>query len=254
MSLAQAQKARTDERLSQSEVQLAQAIGAAGTTLAVAPMPVLTVEDSFAAPVSNERTTHPQTREAEAAVDVAVAQVQAARMQYLPHVSLVAALWSRGSGLGVPEATGGLLPNVANFGVGIVAAWSPMDSLLVHKRVRAAQAQATWARAQSEEVLQSLGTQINAAHASLRSAAVVLQHAPTALAAAKMGEAQAVARYQAGLSRVLEVSDAQRLLLQADMEAALAQVSVLRAQLRFCRAIGDLVPCLLAFRTQMGGR
>ena len=51
------------------------------------------------------------------------------------------------------------------------------------------------------------------------------------LAAAQQSEAQARARYQAGLASIVEVADAQSLLAQAEYQDQLARVDVWRALL-----------------------
>lgn len=51
-------------------------------------------------------------------------------------------------------------------------------------------------------------------------------------------------RYEAELSTVTEVAEAQRLLAQAEVENALARLSIWRAQLAEAKAKGDLAPLL----------
>ena len=63
------------------------------------------------------------------------------------------------------------------------------------------------------------------------------------LAAAQQSEAQARARYQAGLASIVEVADAQSLLAQArSIRMQLARVDVWRALLAQAVAQGDLAP------------
>jgi outer membrane protein TolC len=65
---------------------------------------------------------------------------------------------------------------------------------------------------------------------------------PAQLSAARQADAQARARYEAGLTGILEVADAQRLLAQAESEEALASLAVWRARLALAAATGDLAP------------
>jgi outer membrane protein len=257
LALSESQHEHAEERHAISRALLAQAIGAAGAELHLAP-PLLngmreSQDGSPEASVETRALSHPVVREADSATQAAAAQVRATRLQYLPRVDLVAALWSRGSGLGPTETAAGMVPDTPNWGVGLVASWSPMEAFSVRQRTLAARAQQQLAQAQSEETLQAVRTQLATASASQRAAIAVLQHAPIALGAAKLGEQQAVARYKAGLARLLEVSDAQRLLAQAEAGEALAQVGVLRAQLLLCRALGDLAPCLQRLHAGAGG-
>ena len=66
-------------------------------------------------------------------------------------------------------------------------------------------------------------------------ARAVAANTPVQLAAAQQSEAQARARYQAGLASVVDVADAQRLLAQAEIEDALARLEVWRALLARAR-------------------
>jgi outer membrane protein TolC len=62
------------------------------------------------------------------------------------------------------------------------------------------------------------------------------------VAAARLSEAQASARYQAGLAGIVEVADSQSLLAQAEYQDAAARVDVWRALLGEAVARGDLAP------------
>ena len=74
------------------------------------------------------------------------------------------------------------------------------------------------------------------------------------LAAAQQSEAQARARYQAGLASIVEVADAQSLLAQAEYQDQLARVDVWRALLAEAVAQGNLTPFLTLLRPSPGAR
>jgi outer membrane protein TolC len=57
-----------------------------------------------------------------------------------------------------------------------------------------------------------------------------------------VSEQQASARYRAGLGNIVEVAEAERILTQAEIDDALAKLSVWRALLGAAVAIGDLQP------------
>ena len=67
---------------------------------------------------------------------------------------------------------------------------------------------------------------------------------PVQLAAAQQSESQARARYQAGLTSIIEVADAQSLLAQAEAQDQLARVDVWRALLAEAVAQGNLASFL----------
>jgi outer membrane protein len=76
----------------------------------------------------------------------------------------------------------------------------------------------------------------------------VAENTPIQLAAARLGESQALARYQSGLANIIEVAEAQNLLAQAEFQDRLARVDVWRALLAQAVAEGDLVPFVRALR------
>ena len=65
---------------------------------------------------------------------------------------------------------------------------------------------------------------------------------PVQLVAARESEAQARARYDAGLASIVEVAEAQALLAQAEYQNAVARVDVWRALLAQAVARGNVGP------------
>ena len=66
------------------------------------------------------------------------------------------------------------------------------------------------------------------------------EHTGPGFGCANRGPQQATARYQAGLGDIDEVAEAQRLLTQAEIDDALARLSVWRGLLGIATAAGDL--------------
>ena len=71
---------------------------------------------------------------------------------------------------------------------------------------------------------------------------------PIQVAAARTALAQATARYKAGLTSIDDVAQAQRLLVQAEMDDSIARLNVWRAFLQLQSIRGDLQPFLQAAR------
>jgi len=71
-------------------------------------------------------------------------------------------------------------------------------------------------------------------------ARAVAQNTPIQLTAAQQSEAQARARYDAGLAGIIEVAEAQNLLAGAEYQDAAARVDVWRALLAKAVAQGSL--------------
>jgi hypothetical protein len=73
-------------------------------------------------------------------------------------------------------------------------------------------------------------------------ALAIAENTPIQLAAAKQSEAQARARYDAGLAGITEVAEAQNLLAGAEYQDAAARIDVWRALLARAVAQGSLAP------------
>jgi len=161
----------------------------------------------------------------------------------------------RGSGLTSgtlsPSPAAGIGPDTPNWLAGLVLSWPALELVTVRARTRVEAAQVEVADARKREVKQAVQAQIDAARQIVDAARKEAANTPIALEAARDTESQAIARYRSGLAGVVEVAEAQRLLAQAEIEDAVARLSVRRAELLLGRAIGDLGPFLEGVR---GGR
>lgn len=70
------------------------------------------------------------------------------------------------------------------------------------------------------------------------------QNTPIELQASRDSEAQARARFQAGVGTIVDVAEAQRLLVQAEIDDSLARLSIWRALADLAAAEGDIRPFL----------
>ena len=74
----------------------------------------------------------------------------------------------------------------------------------------------------------------------------IAKNTPIQVSAARTALAQATARYKAGLSSIDDVAQAQRLMVQAQMDDSIARLNVWRAFLQLQSVRGDLGPFLQA--------
>jgi outer membrane protein len=72
----------------------------------------------------------------------------------------------------------------------------------------------------------------------------IAKNTPIQAASARTALAQAAARYKAGLTSVDDVAQAQRLVVQAEMDDSIARLNVWRAFLHLQCIRGDLQPFL----------
>ena len=77
----------------------------------------------------------------------------------------------------------------------------------------------------------------------------VAENTPIQLNAARTGEIQSRTRYQAGLTTIVELADAESLLEQAEIDDALAKLAVWHNLANLAAAEGDLEPFFQLVRT-----
>jgi outer membrane protein TolC len=132
-----------------------------------------------------------------------------------------------------------VIPNLFDFG-----------SLRARKAAAAATERAEMAH--YDEALLTLTSEQRTAEAIVQASRAIAANTPVQLVAAQQDEAQARARYQAGLASIVEVADAQSLLAQAEVEDQLARVDVWRALLAAAAADGDLAPFIALIHSTPG--
>lgn len=177
----------------------------------------------------------PVLLERQAALDEATARLEAARRSADPRVQLLGTVYGRGTGVLADNTSGsgtdGLGLDAYNWAAG-VAVTVPLSEWS-NKRAREAVERGRMAAAASrrDEVAVDLIRREAQADADLRAARELARQIPVVVEAARAAHEQSTARYQSGLSSITDVADAQRRLAQADIDAALADLAVWRAQL-----------------------
>ena len=149
----------------------------------------------------------------------------------------------------------GLGPDRANWAAGVQVVFPNVfdfTSLRARKAVAAASARAETAL--YDEALLTVTSQQQTAAAMVQAARAVAANTPVQLAAAQQTESQARARYQAGLTNIVEVADAQSLLAQAEVQDELVRIDVWRALLAQAAAQGTLTPFLSLVTSTAGTR
>jgi outer membrane protein len=193
---------------------------------------------------------NPIMEEQKATVAQSAAQLHAIERSWVPQFNLEAAGYGRGTGAELNgqrlSGANGLAPNVGDYVVGLNITFAFMDFASIHAR-EAAQA-STVAATQAQEQLASreLQEQFAQAEAALRATRAVAENTPIALSSAQTSFAQANARYKAGLSPIDDLAQAQRLLVQAQVDDSIARLNVWRAFLHLQAIRGDLQPFLQA--------
>jgi outer membrane protein TolC len=188
---------------------------------------------------------HPLVQSEQAAVDLARAREMVLTKTDRPRLYLQSSVFARGSGAntdGVFDGgTDGLGLERANWAAGVHVVFpNPFDFSILRSRRAAAGALTRAESARYDEAVLTVTSQQRAADVMLDAARAVAQNTPIQLTAAQQSEAQARARYDAGLTGIVEVAEAQNLLAGAEYQDAAARVDVWRALLAKAVAQGDL--------------
>jgi outer membrane protein len=263
-SRADAELARAKTRLYQAQQAerqtldtLSSLIGAAGTELQLDGTSLLNLPQTLAL-AETPASDHPLARDQMAAVRQAQAQEKTIQRSDYPRFLLQGEGFARGSEvLNNGSYIGnwnGAAPARGNWIAGVTILFPDVFSF----KARSAQEQIAKADertqlAHYDQAIQDLTGQLRAARDRLQSAELIAQQTPTELAAARETETQSRARYQSGLATIVEVAEAENLLAQAEIDDAVARLTVWRGLFGVAYAQGDLQSFLqLLHDTQAG--
>jgi outer membrane protein TolC len=247
VALAENQLIQAEQAVEVARAALAQLLGVPDPAIAIQAGPLLKLPSDQQIAASNA-ASHPLALAQNLVIEEAKSRQKALDRSYFPRFYLQGTAYARGTGVQVNGMTGGALsglgPNIQNLGIGMNVVFPAFEiaSIRARKQIEAHNERAESAR--YDQVLQDLSGQMGRARAVLAGAQRISQNTPIELESARVGEQQASARYKAGLSNIVEVADAQRILTQAEMDDALAKLGVWRALLAVAAAAGDLQPFL----------
>lgn len=254
-SRADAQLALAKTQLYQSQqveqnylATLAALMGIAGTEIRLIPGDLVSLpsSDSLSSLAPSE---NPLARQQMATVQQIQAQEKVLSKTDYPRLFLQGEGFARGSEV---PANGsyignwnGLAPARGNWVAGITVLFPNVfdfKSLSAQKQI--AKAHENSQRALYDKTIQELTGQAQAAMATLKSAKLIAEQTPVELAAARQSENQSKTRYEASLTTIVEVADAEGLLARAESDDAIARVNVWRSLFALAAAQGDLQPFL----------
>jgi outer membrane protein TolC len=247
LARAKVNLARAQQQEQISKAALADILGIADTPVEVSAGPVLGAPPAGSLQ-STALTAHPAAQVEHARIDEAEAQIHALDRAYYPKFYFQSAVFGRGSGFAPAGnflgGTNGLGLDRSNWATGVTVTIPLFDIFTIRSRraVEAANERAEAAR--YDQTLQDLTGQFRKAQASLEGARHVAENTPFELDAARTTENQERVRYQAGLATLVDVADAQGLLVEAETENALARLAVWQNLASVAAAQGDLQPFL----------
>ncbi|MBZ5682913.1 MAG: TolC family protein [Acidobacteriia bacterium] len=257
LAAAKIQLIRSQQVERESEATFSELLGISGSKVAInADSLLATAPNSYAS--QSAVVDHPAAQIANSTLFETKAREKVLSKSYYPRFNLQGSFSGRGSGAN-PDGTfetgaDGLDLMRRNWAVGLTATFSVLDFPSLHFKKQIEQSNERAQQADYERTLQNLSAQAERAKAAYDSAVLISQNTPVELEAARLGETQAKARYQAALAPIVEVAEAERLLLQAETEDDLARLTVWRAMLGQALAQGNLEPFLALVRTAVGGK
>jgi outer membrane protein len=257
LARAKVNLARVQQQAQISKAALADILGIADTAVEVrggfvlGPSPIGSLQ-------STALTAHPAAQVEHARIDEADAQIHALERAYYPKFYLQSSVYGRGSGWdpagNFVGGTTGLGPDRSNWALGVTVTFPLFDIFSIRSRKGMEEANKRAEVAGYDQTLQDLTGQLRKAQASLEGARHVAENTPVELQAARATEEQERSRYQAGLATLVDVADAQSLLVQAETDDALARLVVWQNLASVAASQGDLQPFLqfLHDKTQGG--
>jgi outer membrane protein len=248
-------RARQQEQI--TKAALADILGIADTSVEVSAGPVVGPPPDGSIQ-SSALAAHPAAQVEQTRIGEAKAQIHALDRAYYPKFYFQSAVFGRGSGFAPAGnflgGTNGLGLDRSNWAVGVTVTFPLFDIFTIRSRKAIESANERVEVARYDQTLQDLTGQLRKARASLEGARHVAENTPVELQAARTTEDQERSRYQAGLATLVDVADAQSLLVQAETDDALARLAVWQNLAAVAASQGDLQPFLqyLHDKTQGG--
>lgn len=239
--------ARAQQQVATSQATLADILGIADSQVEVQGN-VLLGTPPAATPPATSVSMHPFAEAQHARVEESRSQVHVLDRAYYPKLYFQAGVFGRGSGVDPTGtflgSTHGLGLDRSNWATGVTVTFPVFDIFTIRSRRAMEVANEHAEAARYDQALQDLTGQLRKAQASLEGARRVAENTPVELDAARATENQERARYQAGIATLVDVSDAQSLLVQAEIDDALARLAVWQNLASVAAAQGDLTPFL----------
>lgn len=247
-------QAQTAERVAQSAFADLMGVPTATVAIDAGPLLQLPPENAIAAgAISNHPTALVENAQAQADS----AQIHILDRSYYPHFYVQSSVSGRGTGVNtdgtLKGGANGLGLDRANWAAGLTVSFQALDLFSIRARKQVATAQLKAQQAVYSQTIQDLTSQAEQARATAEGARSIAQNTPVELQAARDTEMQARARYQSGLASIVEISDAQSLLAQAEISDAVAKLTAWSSLVSLAVAQGDLQP-LLQLSQAGGGR
>lgn len=225
-----------------ARANLAEAVGQAGAKFTVAAGPLLQLPTA-AQPLTNNLSLHPLALAQTAAIETAQAREKVLDRTWVPRFNWQTALYGRGTGArlnGTFDNGKGFYPDTLNWATGVTITFPVMDFFGLRARRKAEASNIAVEQARYDQAINTLKAQDARARILIESARKIAANTEIQLKAAQETMARAKVRYEYGLTNITEVADAQRLMAQAEIDAAVSKLAIWRAMLAAAKLQGDL--------------
>ncbi len=248
LAAARTQMILAEQNATVEKARLAELLGLAGAEVEIVPGPLLSSPAKLSAteiPAAN----HPLAIVEQDRVLEAKARVHILDRSYVPKFDVQGVGYGRGTGVngnGKPakDPQQGLVPDTPNWAAGVTVKFAIFDFASIHSKKKIEQANQRNEEQLYGQTIQTVTGRSERAKARLEGAQRIAENTPIELQASQDAERQARARFQAGLATLVDVAEAQRLLVNAEIDDSLARLSIWRAFERLSAAQGNLQPFL----------
>ena len=248
LALARTQLAQAEQAIGVARATLSQFVGVSAAQLNVDPSRLVSQLPAERTEPALVASTNPLAIEQNTVTAQAQSQLKALERTYYPQFSVQGTAAARGTGLLTDGSRlgglNGLVPTVPNLGIGLTVTFPVMDKFAIREQEAMQSANIRASQAHYQLVTTSLQAQFDTALATLAGAREVATNTPVEVSSARAALQQATARYQSGLAPIDDLAQAQRLLVQAQIDDALARLNVWRARLQVETARGNIQPFL----------
>ncbi len=248
LAVAETQVAQAEQAIDVARSTVAQFVGLEPSQLNLSPGKLVAQLPPDRPMPPLEAAANPLAQEQNAGVALAEAQLKELERTYYPQFLVQGVAAARGTGMLIDGARlgglNGLAPTTQNYGVGLTVLFPAMDRFAIREQEAMEAAHVRAGQAQYQVIATNLQAQFHAAQARLTGARRVAANTRIEVSAARTALQQATARYHAGLAPVDDVAQAQRLLVQAQIDDALARLNVWRGLLQVATVRGDIQPFL----------
>jgi outer membrane protein len=228
-----------------AKVDLAEKMGIAGANIDIVSDPVVHGPTRKMFIGATNFDAHPLAQVGLSAVGTWAARVHVLDRAWRPHIWWNSAIIGRGSGYRrnqVEPVAGGFLPQVPDWVAGMQVSFPIMDYFAIKAERKAALANEYAEKADFDLAIQVLEQKDARARVLLSEARKIADETPRLVASAKENEIKQLERYKAGLTNMVTLAEAERLLAKAEVDDALAQIDVWRSILALGYVQGNLKP------------